>query len=77
MIKHLTPRSKWEIISNHIIDFIKSIPKSIRHLFRGKTTDLINVQPLSEPTGMLFYLDYVYKNNKEDDKNKSEDTSAL
>ena len=75
-IKHLKPRSKWEVRYNHVIDFIKNIPKLFRRKnhfplinvvgARSLGLDLVSVQPMSKPTGIFYYLDYVY-NNKEDE----------
>lgn len=52
-------QQEWDDIK----DLVKDIKKKRKETKR-KRDGLFKIQPLSAPTGMLFYLDYKYTNPK-------------
>lgn len=66
MIKHLPPRILTE---KELVEYKKSqefyFPIFQQVAARTMGMDLVSVQPMKAPTGILNYLDYVYNNNLE------------
>ncbi len=72
MIKHIfKPKSKWEIFIIRVRIFPNEIRKKILRLwynwkyksFHPHTisSNLVPVQPMQGPTGILYYIDYTYE----------------
>ena len=82
-IKHLTPRSKWEIKWNKFKDSVRKFFKNLPYIFRKKVKfpriqrvaartigeDLVSVQPMPKPIGTSSYLVYQHKEINETKEN--------
>lgn len=60
----LSTGGAFMVSSGNVVGYANMAFPIIRRVFEGLfATDLISIQPLNQPAGLIFYIDYAYGNN--------------